>query len=149
MTQILVLHGPNLNLLGTREPQLYGSHTLSDVDHMLVQLAGELGGEVDCFQSNHEGELLDRIHESHHVDAFLINPGGLGHTSVCLRDALLAVARPFVEVHCSNIHAREEFRQDTLLSDVAVGVICGFGAESYALGLRALIGHLEAARSES
>lgn len=144
MTQILVLHGPNLNLLGQREPEIYGHASLSDVDHTLVQLAGELGVELDCFQSNHEGELIDRIHESRHVDAFLINPGGLGHTSVVLRDALLAVDRPFVEVHCSNVQAREPFRAESLLADVALGTVSGFGAASYALGLRGLVGHLEA-----
>ncbi len=145
MTQILVVHGPNLNLLGSREPELYGSSSLADTDRALVQLAGELGAEIDCFQSNHEGEILDRIHESLHVDGFLVNPGGLGHSSVCLRDALLGVNRPFVEVHCTNIHAREEFRHRTLLSDVAAGVVSGFGWRSYLLGLRGLVDLIRAA----
>jgi len=142
MTQILVLHGPNLNLLGSREPEIYGTATLSDVEHGLVQLAGELGVDLDGVQSNHEGELIDRIHESQHVDAFLVNPGGLGHSSYALRDALLAVGRPFVEVHCSNVHAREPFRATSVLADVAVGVVSGFGADSYLLGLRGLVSWL-------
>lgn len=139
---LLVLHGPNLNLLGRREPDLYGSTTLAEVDQELIHLAGELEVQLESFQSSHEGELLDRVHGSEHVEGFLVNPGGLGHTSVCLRDGLLGMGKPFVEVHCSNVAAREEFRRQSLLSDVAVGVISGFGGRSYTLGLRALVDHL-------
>lgn len=144
---LLVLHGPNLSLLGRREPEIYGSTTLAELDQALVHLAGELEVRVDSFQSNHEGELLDRIHGSDHIDGFLINPGGLGHTSVSLRDGLLGVGRPFVEVHCSNVAAREDFRHRSLLSDVAVGVVSGFGWRSYLLGLRALVDHLSDERA--
>lgn len=140
---LLVLHGPNLNLLGRREPEIYGSTTLAEIDQELVHLAGELGVQLESFQSNHEGELLDRIHASEHVGGFLVNPGGLGHTSVSLRDGLLGMGKPFVEVHCSNVAAREDFRGHSLLSDVAAGVISGFGAKSYLLGLRALVDHLK------
>lgn len=139
---VLVLHGPNLSALGTRQPDLYGSATLAEIDASLTHLAGELGVAVDTCQSNHEGELLDRIHESTHVDGFLVNAAGLTHTSVCLRDALLSAGKPFVEVHLTNIFAREEFRAESLLSDVALGVITGFGPQSYRLGLRALASHL-------
>ena len=115
---------------------------MAEVDQELVHLAGELEVQLESFQSNHEGELLDRIHDSDHVHGFLVNPGGLGHTSVCLRDGLLGMGRPFVEVHCTNVAAREEFRHESLLSDVAVGVVSGFGIQSYLLGLRALVEHL-------
>lgn len=139
---IQVLHGPNLNLLGSREPTIYGRVGLAEIDRSLRELAGELGVELDCFQSNHEGELIECIQRSTSSAGFLINPAGLGHTSVALRDALLAVGLPFVEVHCSNIVARESFRHQTFLGDVAQGVIMGFGADSYPLGLRALVAHL-------
>lgn len=136
---VLVVHGPNLNMLGRRERDLYGTMTLAEVDRALVHLGVELGVQVDACQSNHEGEIVDRIHASDHIQGFVVNPGGLGHTSVCLRDALLAVDKPFVEVHCSNLARREDFRQRSLLADIAVGQISGFGPRSYLLGLRALV----------
>lgn len=146
--RVLVVHGPNLNLLGIREPGRYGHQTLADVDTQLVALGHALGARVRSVQSNHEGELLDVIHAARTTtDGVLINPGGLGHTSVCLRDALLGVGLPFVEVHLTNIHAREPFRHRTLLSDVAVGTIAGFGGVSYSLGLRGLVSHLLELRS--
>jgi 3-dehydroquinate dehydratase-2 len=142
--KILVVHGPNLNLLGRRELGIYPAQTLAEIDQNLTHVGVELGLQLDSFQSNHEGELIDRIQESEHVDGFVVNPGGLGHTSVSLRDGLLAVGRPFVEVHCSNVAAREEFRRVSLLSDVAMGVVQGFGAASYELGLRGLVAALRA-----
>lgn len=138
--RILVVHGPNLSLLGLREPEVYGRVTLAEIDARLAALAAELGATVRCVQSNHEGALVDELHAARgHFDAVLINPGGLTHTSVVLRDALLGVGLPFVEVHLSNVHAREPFRRHSMLSDVARGVITGFGAQSYELGLRALV----------
>jgi 3-dehydroquinate dehydratase-2 len=140
---IQVLHGPNLNLLGTREPEVYGATTLGEIEKALVDQATGAGVALDSFQSNHEGGLIDRIHACRETaDGILINPGGLTHTSVSLRDALLSVELPFVEVHLSNVFAREPFRQHSYLSDVAVGVISGFGPSSYRLGLEALIEHL-------
>ncbi|MSQ02800.1 MAG: type II 3-dehydroquinate dehydratase [Myxococcales bacterium] len=139
--RVLVLHGPNLNLLGEREPETYGRSTLADIDALLLRVAAEFGATVECVQSNHEGALVDRIQAARgQVDAILINPGGLTHTSVVLRDALLAVGLPFVEVHLSNINAREPFRRRSYLSDVARGVVSGFGPASYELGLRGLLG---------
>ena len=144
--KILVVNGPNLNLLGTREPGRYGAATLPQVLADLSRVAATLGADLQTFQSNHEGALIDRIHGAMgSSDGILINPGGLGHTSVSLRDALLGVGLPFVEVHLTNIHAREPFRHRTLLSDVAVGTIAGFGGLSYALGLRGLVAHLQVA----
>ncbi|MBW8065865.1 type II 3-dehydroquinate dehydratase [Ferrovum sp.] len=137
MKKILVVHGPNLNALGTREPAVYGSLTLADLDTRLRTLGTARGVSVDCFQSNWEGALIDRIHDAR-VDgtqAILINPGGLTHTSVALRDALAAVDLPFIEVHLSNIHAREPFRHHSYLSANAVGVICGLGIRGYELAL--------------
>lgn len=142
--RVLVVHGPNLDLLGTREPGIYGAATLADIDAGLARRAKELGAEVECFQSNHEGAILDRLHEARgRVDGIVINPAGLTHTSVVLRDALLAVDVPFVEVHLSNVHAREPFRQRSLLADVARGVVCGLGPAGYRLALEGLLATLE------
>ena len=135
--RILVLNGPNLNLLGTREPQVYGATTLQQIDAELTQIATDAGAHLQCFQSNHEGALIDRIHAARtDGTAFmLINPGGLTHTSVALRDALAGVALPFIEVHISNIHKREAFRHHSFLSEIALGVICGLGVNGYRLAL--------------
>ncbi|HVK94185.1 MAG TPA: type II 3-dehydroquinate dehydratase [Noviherbaspirillum sp.] len=132
-TKLLLLNGPNLNLLGTREPEVYGSTTLVDVERAASAQAASAGATLDSFQSNHEGALIDRIHvaRKENVDAIVINPGGLTHTSVALRDALAGVAIPFVEVHISNIHARESFRHHSYLSALATGVICGLGVDGY------------------
>jgi 3-dehydroquinate dehydratase-2 len=144
--QLLALHGPNLNLLGTREPGLYGSATLEQINAGLQERAAALGVAIDCFQSNHEGELVDRIHGARGtVHGILINAGAYTHTSIALRDALLAVAIPYVELHLSNTHAREPFRHHSFLADRAVGVICGFGPLSYGLALEGLVAHLGAA----
>lgn len=141
--RIAVVHGPNLQLLGRREPEVYGSTTLTSVDEAVSELAEDLDVEVESFQSNHEGRLLDYVAEAaERVDGFLVNAGGLTHTSVSLRDGLVGVGRPFVEVHLSNTAAREDFRSVSLLAPVALGVVAGFGARSYLLGLRALVGHL-------
>lgn len=142
--RFLVLHGPNLNLLGTREPEVYGRATLEDIETDLARVAKDLGVEVQGFQSNHEGALIDRIHEARSwADGILINPGGLTHTSVALRDALSGVELPVVEVHLSNVAAREDFRQRSLISPIAVGVVSGFGAASYRLGLEGLVSHAQ------
>jgi 3-dehydroquinate dehydratase II len=137
MNKILVLNGPNLNLLGTREPQVYGHTTLADVEALMSQLATERGVAAECFQSNHEGALIDRIHaaRAQGVGYIVINPGGLTHTSVALRDALAGVAIPFIEVHISNVHRREEFRHHSYLSGIAEAVLCGFGTDGYAMAL--------------
>ena len=138
---ILVVHGPNLNLLGKREPDIYGSVTLDEINSELRALAAELGVSIDVFQSNHEGELVQRIQDSlGSVDAIVINPGAYTHTSVALRDALLSTGIPAVEVHLSNIYRREEFRRHSFLSDIVVGQVTGFGPASYRLGLRAAVG---------
>jgi 3-dehydroquinate dehydratase-2 len=145
--QLLVLHGPNLNLLGRREPGLYGSISLAAIDANLKEQAVGLGVGLETFQSNHEGSLVDRIQQAAgHCQGILINAGAYTHTSVALRDALLAVAIPFVELHLSNTHAREPFRHRSLLADKAVGVICGFGPASYRLALEGLVDHLRAGR---
>ena len=131
--KLLLLNGPNLNLLGTREPAVYGTTTLADIEQAAVAQASQAGAALDYFQSNHEGALIDRIHaaRSEGVDFIVINPGGLTHTSVALRDAFASVAIPFVEVHISNIHQRESFRHHSYLSGIARGVICGLGADGY------------------
>jgi len=140
-----VLHGPNLNLLGLREPGLYGSRSLDQINAALAARAQALGAELDCFQSNHEGALVDRIQAARgQCEGLLINAGAYTHTSIALRDALLAVAIPFVEVHLSNVHARETFRHHSYLADKALGVICGFGPASYSLALEGLVEHLRA-----
>jgi len=144
---VAVLHGPNLNLLGQREPEVYGRETLAEIDERLRTLAGELGVRLETFQANGEGELIDRIQAlSGRVDGFLINAGAYTHTSVALLDALVGVGRPFVEVHLSNIHSREEFRHRSLLAPRAAGIVMGFGAESYLLGLRGLALRLRRSR---
>ncbi len=138
--RILILHGPNLNLLGRREPELYGRQTLAEIDQLLKKRARDLDVQVGTFQSNSEGALIDRIQEAMgHLDGILINPGALTHYSYSLRDALAASGVPLVEVHLSNIFAREPFRHHSVVSPVAVGIICGFGEESYLLGLEALL----------
>ncbi|PWK86669.1 3-dehydroquinate dehydratase [Fulvimonas soli] len=144
MAKILVLHGPNLNLLGTREPEIYGRDTLADIDARLAARAAEAGHALESFQSNAEHALVERVHRAREegVALILINPGAFTHTSIALRDALAAVAIPFVEVHLSNVHAREPFRRHSYLSDLAVGVICGFGGDSYALALEAALRRL-------
>lgn len=145
MANILVLHGPNLNLLGSREPELYGATTLADINRQLTVLAKEKGHDLQTLQSNAEHELIERIHQAQQekIDYILINPAGLTHTSVILRDALLAVKIPFIEVHLSNVFAREEFRQHSFFSDVAVGVISGLGAKGYELALLAACDQLK------
>jgi 3-dehydroquinate dehydratase-2 len=136
--RILVINGPNLNLLGTREPAVYGATTLSMIEADLAKMAAEAGAQLQCFQSNHEGALIDRIQDARGdgTGFIIINPGGLTHTSVALRDALAGVALPFIEVHVSNVHAREDFRHRSYLSAIAVGVICGLGANGYRLALQ-------------
>lgn len=138
-----VVHGPNLRLLGRREPEVYGHLTLEEVDARIRELGAELGVEVETFQSNHEGEVLDHLEEaSRRVDGFVVNAAALTHTSVAVRDALVGVGRPFVEVHLSNTAAREPFRHRSLLAPVATGVVYGFGIDSYLLGLRGLVARL-------
>ncbi len=145
MATILVLHGPNLNMLGEREPDIYGSATLEAIDRRLVELARERGHHLLHMQSNSESELVQRVQEARRegVDFILINPAAFTHTSVALRDAFAAVAIPFIEIHLSNTHAREPFRHHSYFSDLACGVICGLGAQGYELALQAAIARLQ------
>ncbi len=149
MAKILVLNGPNLNLLGTREPEVYGTTTLQDINVRLQSLALQSGHQLDCLQSNAEHVLIDRIHQARNeqTDFIIINPAAFTHTSVALRDALLGVSIPFIEIHISNVHARETFRSHSYLSDVAVGVICGLGTLGYELALQSAISRLEKPQS--
>ena len=142
---ILVIQGPNLNLLGSREPEIYGKTTLEDIHRKLEDLAKLQSADLSTYQSNHEGELIDRVQKakSDGVDFIIINPGAFTHTSVALRDVLAGVAIPFIEVHLSNIHQREEFRKHSYLSDIATGVICGLGAIGYELALQAALARLQ------
>ncbi len=143
MTAILVLHGPNLNLLGTREPKVYGSMMLAEIDEKLVEIGKSRGVEVRTFQSNHEGALIDALHDARKwASGVVFNPGGYTHTSIALRDAISAIGIPVVEVHISNVYNRESFRQSSLLSPVCLGKVTGFGWRSYVLGMRGLIEHL-------
>ena len=145
--RVLLLNGPNLNLLGLREPGLYGAQTLAQIEADLQQQASGLGVSLETFQSNHEGALVDRIHAARgEVDGILINAGAFTHTSIALRDALLGVAIPFVELHLSNVHAREPFRQQSYLADKALGVISGFGPASYRLALQGIVERLRQQR---
>ena len=138
--KLLLINGPNLNLLGTREPEKYGNTTLSDIENDLSKKAEESGASLDCFQSNHEGEIIDKIHSAKGTyDGIIINAGGLTHTSVSLRDAISSVAIPTVEVHMTNIHAREEFRHTSMISGVAIAQVVGFGKNSYKYALEGLI----------
>ena len=143
--RIAVVHGPDLNLLGVREPQVYGTATLDDVDRALEDAAAALGVEIDAFQSNSEGRILDHLAQvREQVDGVLINPAGLGHTSVALLDGLLGIAKPFVEVHLSNPASRESFRRRSFLTPSAAGIVAGFGVDSYVYGLHCLTRHLRA-----
>jgi len=144
VAKLLVLHGPNLNLLGSREPEVYGRDTLADIDAQLASQAQAAGHALESFQSNAEHALVERVQQARDkgIDWILINPAAFTHTSIALRDALAAVAIPFIEVHLSNVHAREPFRRHSYLSDLAVGVVCGFGADSYALALQAALRRL-------
>ncbi len=143
MKSILILHGPNLNLLGMREPEVYGDWTLEDINAELISVGQDLGVRVRCFQSNSEGELIDALHEARSWAAGVVfNPGAYTHTSIALRDAISAIEIPVVEVHLSNVYAREEFRHKSLLAPVCLGKITGFGWRSYWLGLQALVGSL-------
>lgn len=143
--RILVMHGPNLNMLGQREATIYGKTTLSDINAAMTCLGSELGVEIETFQSNHEGDLVDKVQGAKgEFDGIVINPAAFTHTSIALRDAFLAVSIPFVEVHISNVYSREPFRHKSLLSDVAIGVVAGFGPLSYNMGLRGLLGRIRA-----
>jgi len=142
--KILILHGPNLNLLGTREPEVYGSMTLDDINAKLLELGAERNAEIKCLQSNHEGALIDALHDARTwASGVVFNPGGYTHTSIALRDAISAIQIPVIEVHLSNVYAREDFRHVSMISAVCKGKITGFGWRSYLLGLRALVDELE------
>jgi 3-dehydroquinate dehydratase-2 len=143
MSKILVIHGPNLNMLGSREPETYGSDTLDSINHSLTQLAQQKSVQLETFQSNTEGEIVNCIQQAtnNQFQFIIINPAAYTHTSIAIRDAFLATRIPFIETHLSNVHAREEFRTRSYLSDIAVGVICGFGKNSYLLALEAAILH--------
>ncbi|MBL8524409.1 MAG: type II 3-dehydroquinate dehydratase [Betaproteobacteria bacterium] len=145
MSKLLVLHGPNLNLLGTREPAVYGTTTLAEINERLKSVAGAAGMTLETFQSNSEGVLVDRVQAAkpEGVAMIVINPGAYTHTSIALRDAFAAVAIPFIEIHLSNVHAREEFRRKSYLSDIAVGVICGLGADGYQFAVEAAIRRIQ------
>ncbi|QEW05573.1 type II 3-dehydroquinate dehydratase [Nitrincola iocasae] len=145
MVKLLLINGPNLNLLGTREPHLYGSQRLQDIESALTLEAQQLGAELHCFQSNAEHALIERIHQARdeQIDFILINPAAYTHTSVALRDALAGVAIPFIEIHLSNVHAREPFRHHSYLSDLAKGVICGLGTDGYRFALQAALNSLK------
>ena len=145
MSTILLLHGPNLNLLGTREPEIYGGESLEQINQQLTESTAAAGHELLSLQSNAEYELIQHIHDAKQqgIEFIIINPGAFTHTSVALRDALLGVEIPFIEVHLSNVHAREEFRRHSYFSDIAEGVICGFGANSYHLALHAVLSKLD------
>ena len=141
---ILLINGPNLNLLGTREPEIYGNKTLSDIEHKLTKTAESKRAKLECFQSNHEGEIVDKIQESvkKSIQGILINAGAFTHTSISIRDALIGSKIPFVELHISNIFSREDFRKESFLTDKAIGIISGFGISSYSLALEGIIGYL-------
>ncbi len=142
--KLLLLNGPNLNLLGTREPEKYGKTTLKDIEEHLTKIAQENNIQLDCYQSNHEGDIIDKIQQAKNVyDGILLNAGGYTHTSVAIRDAISSVQVPTVEIHLTNIHAREEFRHNSLISAVCIGQICGFGAYSYDLGFNAIVNYLK------
>ena len=145
MAKLLLLNGPNLNLLGTREPEIYGATTLADIENRLTELATEAGHELACLQSNAEHDLVDRVQQAQRegVAFIIVNPAAFTHTSVALRDAIAGVDIPFIELHLSNVHAREEFRRESYFSDLAVGVITGLGAQGYELALQAAIARVE------
>ena len=143
--KVLVLHGPNMNLLGTRELEIYGSMSLDDINNKVIELGKELGAEIKCIQSNHDGALIDALHDARTwAGGVVFNPGGFTHTSIALRDAISAISIPVIELHLSNTHAREAFRHVSMIAPVCLGVIAGFGAPGYPLAVRAMADHLKA-----